>query len=252
MELNRIYLQECLEGMNKIDEKSIDMILCDLPYGTTDCEWDNIIPFDKLWEQYERIIKEAGVICLFASQPFTSKLVMSNLKMFKYEYIWQKEQGVNFQLAKKQPLKITESILVFYKKFQNYNPIGVKKINKTKTNKNKGGGINHLSSNSSFYVQEYTNYPTNLLKFNREVGIHPTQKPVSLCEYLIKTYTKENDIVLDNCMGSGTTAIACMNTNRNFIGFETNEEYYNKSIERINNQKEKLKPTKKLSQYLIY
>lgn len=231
MELNKIYNEDCLIGMEKIPDKSVDMILCDLPYGTTACKWDTIIPLTELWEQYERVIKDNGAIVLTASQPFTSTLVNSNLKIFRYEWIWEKNQGVNFLLAKKQPLKVHENILVFYKKQPNYNPqmetgepyISGKgdsgevtnRVKKTQTN-NKG-----------------TRYPKTVKKIKREFGLHPTQKPVALFEYLIKTYSNENETVLDNCMGSGTTAIACINTNRNYIGFELDKEYYNIAINRI-------------------
>jgi site-specific DNA-methyltransferase (adenine-specific) len=227
--LNKVTQGDCLEVMREIPDKSIDMILCDLPYGTTACKWDTIIPFDELWAQYERVIKDNGAIVLTASQPFTSALVMSNPKLFRYEWIWEKDQGRNFQLAKKQPLKITESILVFYKKLPAYNPQGLIKLDKpiVKSNRNKGGRLSHLSSESKrdVYTQEYTNYPKNLVKINSERGFHPTQKPVALFEYLIKTYTSENEIVLDNCIGSGTTAVAAINTGRQFIGIEREPDY---------------------------
>lgn len=239
LELNRIYQRDCLSdgGMALIPDKSIDMILCDLPYGTTACKWDTVLPFDKLWAQYERAIKDNGAIVLTSSQPFTSALVMSNPKLFRYEWIWEKDQGRNFQLAKKQPLKITESILVFYKKFPTYNPQGLIKLDKpiVKSNRNKGGRLSHLSSEKKreVYTQEFTNYPKNLIKFNSERGLHPTQKPTELFEYLIRTYTNEGDIVLDNCMGSGTTAIAALNTGRKFIGFETETVYIEIANKRI-------------------
>jgi len=242
LELNRIYQRDCIEGMRMLPDKSIDMILCDLPYGTTACKWDTIIPFDLLWEQYERIIKDNGAIVLTASQPFTSALVMSNPKLFRYEWIWEKDQGRNFQLAKKQPLKITESVLVFYKKFPTYNPQGLIKLDKpiVKSNKGKGGNLSHLSSESKrkTYVQEYTNYPKNLFKFNSERGHHPTQKPVDLFAYLIRTYTNEGEVVLDNCMGSGTTAVAAVRNNRNFIGFELESKYIEIANKRLDNETE--------------
>jgi site-specific DNA-methyltransferase (adenine-specific) len=239
MELNVVYNEDCLEGMNRIDDKSIDMILCDLPYGTTACKWDTIIPFEPLWEQYERIIKDKGAIVLTASQPFTSKLVVSNIELFKYSWIWEKDQGVNFQLVNYQPLKLHEDILVFSKKTHNYYPQGLLPCSINKNNKFKGGNLGHCGSEKKRkeYEQKFTNYPKSIIKFNKERGLHPTQKPVELFEYLIKTYTKEGDIVLDNCMGSGTTAIACMNTNRNFIGFELDKGYYDIILERIKNHK---------------
>ncbi|MCK9268783.1 MAG: site-specific DNA-methyltransferase [Alkaliphilus sp.] len=225
--INKSYHGDCLELMKDIDDKSIDMILCDLPYGTTACKWDVIIPFEPLWEQYNRIIKDNGAIVLTASQPFTSALVMSNVKNFKYEWIWEKEQGVNFQLCKYQPLKIHENILVFSKSKTLYNPQGLVKINKQKSNKFKGGNLGHNSSEQlrGNYTQEYCNYPKSIQKINRDRGLHPTQKPVALFEYLIKTYTNEGDLVLDNCAGSGTTAIAAINTNRNYILMEKEEKY---------------------------
>ncbi|EGI2114780.1 site-specific DNA-methyltransferase [Listeria monocytogenes] len=242
LELNRIYQRECIEGMRMLPDKSVDMILCDLPYGTTACKWDTIIPFEDLWREYERLIKDNGAIVLTASQPFTSALVMSNPKLFRYEWIWEKDQGRNFQLAKKQPLKITESVLVFYKKFPTYNPQGLIKLDKpiVKSNKGKGGNLSHLSSESKrkTYVQEYTNYPKNLFKFNSERGLHPTQKPIDLFAYLIRTYTNEDEIVLDNCMGSGTTAVAAVRTNRNFIGFEREPAYVEIANKRLDNESE--------------
>jgi site-specific DNA-methyltransferase (adenine-specific) len=235
--LNRITKGDCLDVMRNIPDKSVDMILCDLPYGTTACKWDSVISYEELWAQYERVIKDNGAIVLTASQPFTSALVMSNPKLFRYEWIWEKDQGRNFQLAKKQPLKITESVLVFYRKFPTYNPQGLVKLDKpiVKSNRNKGGNLSHLSSESKrdTYLQEYTNYPKNLIKYNSERGAHPTQKPVALFEYLIRTYTNEGDVVLDNCIGSGTTAIAAINTGRQFIGIEREPEYVAIANERI-------------------
>lgn len=233
--LNEVHLGDCLELMKDIPDKSIDMILCDLPYGTTACKWDIIIPFDRLWEQYERIIKDNGAIVLTASQPFTSVLVSSNLKMFKCEWIWEKEQGANFQLVKRQPLKIHESVLVFSKNKHVYNPQGISICNILKSNKNKNGRLYEPSSElkRDFYTQSVSGYPKSIIRINRERGFHPTQKPVALFEYLIKTYSNEGDIVLDNCAGSGTTAIACVNTNRNYILMEKEEKYFDIIKERI-------------------
>ena len=202
--------------------------------STTACKWDSIIPLKSLWEQYERVIKENGAIVLTASQPFTTKLIQSNMEWFKYEWIWEKSRFANQMLAHYQPLKIHENILVFSKYTHTYNPQGLVKVNKvTKQGKqvtdNNGGGERPTS-----YHQEYTNYPKTIQEF-KSAGItkHSTQKPVSLFEYLIKTYTNENDIVLDNVIGSGTTAVACLKTNRKFIGFEKEEEYYNIALKRI-------------------
>jgi site-specific DNA-methyltransferase (adenine-specific) len=211
MESNDIKLihGDCLEKMKDIADGSVDMVLCDLPYGTTACKWDIIIPFEPLWEQYERVIKDNGAIVLTASQPFTSALVMSNPDMFKYEWIWEKEQGVNFQLCKYQPLKIHESILVFSKGTHNYFPQGLVEINKKKSNKFKGGNLGHQDSEKL------------------------RSKPVALLEYLIKTYSNENDVVLDNTCGSGSTGVAAVNTNRRFIGIEKDENYFNIACDRI-------------------
>ena len=234
MELNTIYNEDCLEGMKKIEDKSVDMILCDLPYGTTACKWDTIIPFEPLWEQYERVIKDNGAIVLTASQPFTTKLIDSNIDLFRNCWVWNKKISGNPLLAKHQPLKVHEDICVFSKKRHNYYP----QMRKGKMRK-KGGGRSKLfdMEMSAKYSDEY--YPISIIEFsNAKRGVHPTQKPVALFEYLIKTYTNEGETVLDNCMGSGTTAIACLNTNRNYIGFELDEEYYNASLDRIGKHKE--------------
>ena len=234
MELNKIYNEDCLEGMKRIPDRSVDMILCDLPYGTTANKWDSIIPLDELWGQYERIIKDNGAIVLTSSQPFTTKLINSNPKDFRYSLVWEKSNSTGFQLSNKRPLKKHEDILVFYKKQSSYNPQGLVLYGKTNRRGNVGDNWTEMKDNK--YIQEYTNYPTSILKFGYDVDKHhPTQKPVALFEYLIKTYTNKGEIVLDNCMGSGTTAIACMNTERNFIGFELDKTYYEKSLERIKN-----------------
>ena len=238
-----LYNGDCLELMNNIPDKSIDMILCDLPYGATRCKWDVIIPFEPLWEQYNRIIKDNGAIVLTATQPFTSKIVLSNIKGFKHEWIWQKEQGVGFQIAKYRPLQEHESVLVFTANGEkvNYYPIKEKigKIKKIKRNGNNGNSETSPLKYSDNRVSIYTEkYPTSIKKFKRDKGLHPTQKPVALLEYLIKTYTKENEIVLDNCMGSGSTGVACVNTNRNFIGMELDNNYFNTAKERIYKAKE--------------
>lgn len=229
IELNRIYQRDCIEGMRMIPDKSIDLILCDLPYGTTACKWDTIIPFEPLWEQYERVIKDNGAIVLTASQPFTTALISSNIKLYRYNWVWNKFKGANFQLCKKQPLKITEDVCVFYKKQPNYTPQDLVRLDKpvVQSNKGKAGRLGHLASEGkrSHYVQEYTNYPKNLLEFKLDKGEHPTQKPVDLFRYLIRTYTNPGEIVLDNCMGSGTTAVAATLEGRDWIGFETEPKY---------------------------
>jgi len=237
LELNKIYNMDCLEGMKLIDDKSIDMILCDLPYGTTKCKWDIVIPFEPLWEQYERIIKDNGAIVLFGSEPFSSYLRLSNIKLYKYDWIWNKKKGGNPLLSKIQPIKIFENISVFGKGKINYYPIMVDRDKPKSRGKNKGT-ISETTNNCFSEDKVYTQYyPKAIIEFsnaNQRNKIHPTQKPVELCEYLIKTYTNENELVLDNCIGSGTTAIACINTNRNYIGFELDKEYYEIAKNRIN------------------
>jgi len=224
---------DCLEVMKDIPDKSIDMILCDLPYGTTACKWDTIIPFEPLWAQYKRIIKDNGAIVLTASQPFTSALVMSNIQDYKYNWVWNKKAFSNQMMAKFQPLRITEDVCVFNSKI--YKPQGLIKYGKTTKQGNKitdniGGGIRKTE-----YTQEFTNYPKNLLEFSKDrPSTHPTQKPVALFEYLIKTYTNEGDLVLDNCMGSGTTGVVCKKLNRDFIGIEKDPEYFKIAEKRIN------------------
>lgn len=237
------YLGDCLYLMKDIPDQSIDMILCDLPYGTTDCKWDTIIPFEPLWEAYERIIKSNGAIILTASQPFTSALVMSNPKLFRYDWTWIKTKASNFQNARKMPMKKHEDILVFYKHLPTYN-LKLKKLETpTKTGrKNKGGKLSHVkgqSNNPNYvnYYQKETGFYTTDIYFANPSGkghLHPTQKPTKMLEFLIETYTNENQTVLDNCSGSGSTAVACINTNRKFILMEKDKEYYNKANERIN------------------
>ena len=230
---------DCLEVMKDIPDKSIDMILCDLPYGTTRNKWDSIIPLNDLWIQYERIIKDNGAIVLFSQMPFTAELVHSNLNLFKYEWIWEKDNGTGFLNAKKMPLKKHENILVFYKKLPTYNP---QMRTGFKPYKCKQG---RHSTNYGLYEQGHITesngerYPIDIIEFKKDSGLHPTQKPVALLEYLIKTYTNEGDTVLDNCMGSGSTGIASKELNRNFIGIEIDEKYYKIACERINNTQEK-------------
>jgi site-specific DNA-methyltransferase (adenine-specific) len=237
LELNKIYNMDCLEGMKDIDDKSIDMILCDLPYGTTACKWDSIIPFEPLWEQYERVIKDNGAIVLTASQPFTTKLIMSKLDWFRYTWVWNKKKAGNIFLAKKQPMKIHEDIVVFSKKPHFYNPQMVKR-DKVKKSKNYGTGESFggtREKEDKVYTYTHT-YPKSIIEFSnarQKEKVHPTQKPVALFEYLIKTYTNKGETVLDNCMGSGTTAIACINTNRKYIGIELDDKYFEIAKKRI-------------------
>ena len=226
--------------MNGIPDKSVDMILCDLPYGTTACKWDTIIPLEKLWMQYKRVIKDRGAIVLTASQPFTTSLINSNINMFKYEWIWDKHIPRNFINAKIMPMQKHENILVFGKSKINYYPQMIERDKPVKVkNYSKGNSAYKLNNDGTDDKERiYTHrYPDTIIegKWEANAGkLHPTQKPVALFEYLIETYTKEGDLVLDNCIGSGTTAIACINTNRNFIGIELQEEYYKLAINRVN------------------
>lgn len=227
---------DCLELMKNIEDKSVDMILCDLPYGTTKCKWDSIIPFEPLWEQYNRIIKDNGAILLFAQTPFDKVLGSSNLKMLKYEWIWEKEQGTGGLNTNKMPLKKHENILVFYKRLPTYNPQFTNGTPYTKTRNCNKSGIYGKTEDGYVSKNEGKRYPVSILEYKRELKnrLHPTQKPVALLEYLIKTYTKADELVLDNCMGSGSTGIACINTNRRFIGIEKDDNYFNVASERIN------------------
>ena len=227
---------DCLKVMREIPNKSVDMILCDLPYGITACKWDTVIPFEPLWDNYKRIIKDNGAIVLFATQPFSTSLVNSHLRGFKHEWIWRKERGVGFQVAKYRPMQEHEHILVFTRKGEkvNYYPLMEER---EKPIKSKGCGYSESSPISNISPQNYVythKYPTSIKMFKRDKDkLHPTQKPVALLEYLIKTYTNEGDVVLDNCMGSGSTGVACKNTDRNFIGIELDEKYFNIAINRI-------------------
>lgn len=249
IELNTVYNEDCLEGMKRIPDKSVDMILCDLPYGTTSCKWDSTIPFEPLWEQYERIIKDNGAIVLFCQQPFTSALIMSNPKLFKYMFYWRKSRPSGFVNANLKPLKDIEEIAIFSngktangsKNNMQYNPQGIVEVNKAWSRPKKyftDNGVNPTrDSHGLTKTVKYENYPRQVLDFgnsNKDL-MHPTQKPVPLFEYLIKTYSNEGETILDNCMGSGTTAIATINTNRNYIGFELDETYFNLANDRISN-----------------
>lgn len=230
----QLYNGDCLEIMDKLIDQGIkvDCILTDPPYGTTACKWDSVIPFADMWERLNKLIKPNGAIVLFGSEPFSSHLRMSNIKNYKYDWIWEKSRFSNQMLAKKQPLKIHENISVFNGNI--YNPVGLIKVNKvtkqgSRITDNIGGGVRPTS-----YIQEFTNYPKTIQKF-KSVGktVHPTQKPVDLLEYLIKTYTNENEVVLDFTMGSGSTGVACMNTGRKFIGIELDKHYFDIAEGRI-------------------
>jgi site-specific DNA-methyltransferase (adenine-specific) len=237
--LNKVLHGDCLDRIPQIEDKSIDMILCDLPYGTTRNKWDSIIPLDELWEQYNRVIKDNGVICLTSAEPFTSMLVTSNLKMFRYDIIWEKQKGSDPLNANRKPLRSHENILVFYKKLPVYNPqfecgepyMGRKDKSVKSSNFNTADQVKGEGSSSG------KRYPKTVIRFSNEgmnsKNLHPTQKPVKLFEWLTKTYTNEGETVLDNCLGSGTTAVACINTNRNFIGIEKEWNYCEIANKRI-------------------
>jgi site-specific DNA-methyltransferase (adenine-specific) len=265
----QLYLGNCLVEMKNIAEDSIDLILCDLPYGTTDrsgvdkkgnnriLDWDTVIPLDELWQQYRRVLKPTGTVVLTADQPFTSQLVISNLGWFKYEWIWKKKKTTGFLHANARPMKETEDILIFSplgasgcskkaNKNMTYNPQGlIEKNIKKKNSVNRLGKFlhqpEHMGKNNKLlheteYEQKYTNYPSEIIEFGLDKGsVHPTQKPVALMEYLIKTYSNEGETILDNCMGSGTTGVACIITNRKFIGIEMDENYYKIAEDRIKN-----------------
>jgi site-specific DNA-methyltransferase (adenine-specific) len=247
--INTVVLGDCLEVMKSIETGSVDMILCDLPYGTTACSWDIVISFNKLWDQYRRIIKPNGAIVLTASQPFTSILISSNLEMFKYCWVWEKENGTNFFNAKHQPMKVHEDICVFSlsaasfsrKGSMVYNPQMTEgKPYKANNDQESGKMVFNEHPKGSKKDNNGVRFPRSIQKFNSKKGLHPTQKPVALFKYLIKTYTQKGDLVLDNCIGSGTTAIACLATGRNFIGIEKDPTYHKMSLARIEKFKEKL------------
>ena len=245
MMLDIIYNEDCLEGMKKLPDKSIDMILCDLPYGSTSCTWDTLIPFESLWEQYNRIIKDNGAIVLFGTEPFSSQLRLSNLKMYKYDWIWHKSKCGSAFTSKYRPQQKHETISVFGKGRVNYYPImregkpyyrKRKPNDGTRPNNHKLGVINESET-----VNPGFRYPETVIffqqKWRRQDQLHPTQKPVELFEYLIKTYTLPGETVLDNCIGSGTTAIACLETGRHYIGYELDPEYFQTAQDRISEYK---------------
>ena len=237
---------DCLELMNNIPDKRIDMILCDLPYGTTKCSWDTVIPFDKLWFQYERIIKENGAIVLFGKQPFTTDLINSNRKLYKYELIWEKDKPTDFALANKKPMCYHENIEVFYKKQPVYNKQMVEREGKGiwryKFDISHDNRTIHGTDRKYAGKKEKENYdvklknPKSILYYDtgkRQQLFHPTQKPLELCEWLIKTYSNDREVILDNCMGSGSTGVAALNLHRKFIGMELDEKYFQIAKERI-------------------
>ena len=236
---------DCLERMKEIPDGSVDMILTDPPYGTTACKWDVIIPIDLMWEQLLRIIKKNGAIVLFGSEPFSSLLRTSNLKIYKYDWKWQKSKPSGHLNAKKQPMRTFEDVIVFYKNQCLYNPQGLIPAKQKKITVSKNERSSVFGKEKDFVTSAFTNYPRNKIKEKNIFGnnIHPTQKPVALMEYLIKTYTNENQTILDFTMGSGSTGVACVNTNRNFIGIELDENYFNIASERIKQSEETFNTT---------
>ena len=229
---NNIYNGDCLDVIGNVDDNSIDCIICDLPYGSTNNSWDIQIPLDLLWFHYKRVLKANCAVLLFATQPFATELISSNVEWFKYEWIWLKSRPTGFLNSHKMPLKIVEYILVFYKGRATYNPQGLRYYNKT--NNNGKTTTNYGKINNTKYIQEYTNYPTQILNYKYDKDkIHPTQKPVKLLEYLIKTYTKDGDLILDNCAGSGSLGVAAINTGRNYILIEKDITYFTLASARI-------------------
>lgn len=228
-------LGDCLEVMADIPDGSVDLVLCDLPYGTTDCKWDSVIPFEPLWEQYRRIAKKNAAIVLTASQPFTTALIGSNLSWFKYTLVWKKPQGVDPFMAKVRPLNDVEDVVVFCKGRTTYNPqlTAGNPYTRTRDKRPRENQITDTVMRETTTVNDGFRLPTRLLEFKQERGLHPTQKPVALMEYLIRTYTNEGETVLDNCMGSGTTGLACANTGRRFIGIERDPDYFEIARSRI-------------------
>ena len=233
---NKIYNMDCIAGMRLLPDHCVDMVLTDLPYGTTDGYWDTLIPFPELWEQLDRVVKPNGAVVMTAAQPFTTKLINSNPKAFRYCWYWVKNQVTGFPFAKIQPLRCVEDVVVFYRKKPTYNPQGLVALEKPRAVPGKRCDKAHVYQTGGLgkaSVQYYTNYPRQVLTFacQRE-GLHPTQKPVALFEYLIRTYTDEDQLVLDCCMGSGTTKVACRNAGRDYVGFEIDPSFYKTAIER--------------------
>ena len=228
--INQIFNEDCLIGMQRIPDGSIDMVLVDPPFGSTNCQWDKRIPFEPLWAQYKRICKKNAAIVIFSQLPFSAELIMSNLKMFRYEWVWEKNLGTGFLNINRMPMRCHENILVFYQMLPVYNPQFNEGETYKRTCKDYIGGVYRPRKRSYTNINNGKRYPRDVIKFKSTIGqlkerFHSTQKPVDLLEYLIKTYTNEGETVLDNCIGSGSTAVACVNTNRKFIGFETEMKY---------------------------
>lgn len=234
----RMYNSDCLVGMSRIETGTVDLVLCDLPYGTTKCQWDRVLPFGPLWEQYRRVLKPRGALALFAAQPFATDLINSARKLFRYDLVWEKGTAVGHANANRMPMRSHELVLVFYQRLPKYHPQGLVPLEKPVVRRASGkraGGVYGGMKNAS--VQRFTNYPRSVLNFaSRGKRLHPTQKPVELLEYLVRTYTDPGDLVLDNCMGSGSTAVAAMRAGRRFVGFETDPEYFDIARHRVAEQ----------------
>lgn len=228
---------DCLKLMKDLPDGSVDLVLCDPPYGTTDCKWDSVLPFDEMWAAYDRLLKPNGAAVLFAAQPFTTQLINSNRKAFRYCWYWLKNQPTGFTYARYQPMRKVEDVCVFYKKMPTYNPQGLQMVEKPLRRQRKRAprdAVYKMSTLLNEHTPRFKNYPKNVLQYNCERGLHPTQKPVPLLEYLVKTYTNPGDTVLDNCMGSGSTGVAVKRVGgRHFIGIEQNKVYFDIARERI-------------------
>ncbi len=236
--LNRLYNEECLNGMDKLPDSCIDMVFCDLPYGTTNCSWDSVLDLKTLWRQYNRVVKDNGAVILTAAQPFTSVLILSNIKYFKYCWVWEKSKATGYLNSKSMPLRSHEDVCVFYRNPPVYNPQMVSGIPYNKGTALRETDVYGKQASTTVESKDGMRFPRTNLYFKTAESegevIHPTQKPVALIEYFIKTYSIKGDIVLDNCMGSGSTAIACLNLRRNYIGFELETKYYHKALKRLN------------------
>ena len=239
----RLHNGDCLAGMSRIETGTVDLVLCDLPYGTTKRPWDRVIPFEPLWEQYRRVLKPRGALALFAAQPFATELINSARKLFRYDLVWEKGTAVGHANANRMPMRSHELVLVFYQRLPKYHPQGLVPLEKPVVHRasgKKAGSVYGGMKNAS--VQQFTNYPRSVLHFaSRGKRLHPTQKPVELLEYLVRTYTDPGDLVLDNCMGSGSTAVAALQAGRRFVGFETNPEYFAAACQRVDERAAELR-----------
>lgn len=227
-----IYFEDCMQGMKRIPSGSVDIILCDPPYGVTDCAWDKVLPLHEMWAEFNRVLKANGTVVLFSQEPFTTDVISSNRRRFRYKWYWLKDNRTGGLFSKHQPMRAVEEILVFYKKHGTYNPQGLKPFYRINSAKRYRSEVYRQKKSDS--IQTATGYPSNVLHFAKDPhNMHPTQKPLALIEYLIKTYTNEGELVLDPCIGSGTTAVAAVNTGRHYIGFEADERYYKIATERL-------------------